>query len=389
LEGTVLSTHEFPDDRSPRAGARRRWLSLGMLSIAALLLHAAAFSGLAWSWPQADSPVLPAPTPTLQVRVVEPAVPAMVAAVLPVTEPALPTPRPRPDRAAATPAAAAAAAPKVIAAPARAVLAKPTSGKAARSTVAEAASVDAAAPPAPMRLALNTSAAAAPPSSATDEDSIPHYRTKMPPALTVRYEMQKGALQGTGDLSWRPQGDRYELKLEARVSGLPVLTQISSGAFDDAGIAPQRFTDKRLARSMTAANFQRGADKITYSGASESFPLRAGAQDRLSWMIQLGAVVAAEPQLSRPGAKVVMFVTGSHGDAGVWSFRCVGPEALSTRSGSVETVKFVREPREANDTTVQVWLAPQQHELPVRATQKSGPSDEGYELRLLEIVPAQ
>ena len=103
-------------------------------------------------------------------------------------------------------------------------------------------------------------------------------------------------------------------------------------------------------------------------------------------MVQLAAIVAGEPQLAKPGAKVVMYVTGSHGDAGVWVFRCIGPEAVPARGGSVDAIKFMREPREAYDTTVQVWLDPEQHDLPVRATQKSGPNDEGYDLRLLEVV---
>ena len=166
-----------------------------------------------------------------------------------------------------------------------------------------------------------------------------------------------------------------------------MFTASSSGGFDAAGIAPLRFTDQRLRRSATAANFQRAADKITYSGSGSEFALRPGAQDRLSWMLQLAAIVAGDPQFAKAGAKVVMYVTGSHGDAGVWVFRCVGPEAVPVRGGSVTAIKFVREPRDAYDTTVQVWLDPQQHDLPVRATQKSGPNDEGYDLRLLEVLP--
>jgi hypothetical protein len=240
-----------------------------------------------------------------------------------------------------------------------------------------------------VQLALNAAGPPAANSAATprsDEDTIPHYRTKLPPAAMLRYEMQRGMLRGTGDLAWRPQGDRYELKLEAKVAGLAVLTQISSGGFDAAGVAPLRFTDQRLRRGTTAANFQRAADKISYSGTPDEFALRAGAQDRLSWMVQRAAIVAAEPQLATPGAKVVMYVTGARGDAGVWSFRCIGPEAVAARGGTIDAIKFIREPREPYDTTVQVWLDPAQHDLPVRATQKSGPNDEGYELRLLEIL---
>ena len=94
-------------------------------------------------------------------------------------------------------------------------------------------------------------------------------------------------------------------------------------------------------------------------------------------------------QLAKTGAHVVLFVVGANGDGSVWSFRCVGPESLETRAGVVDSVKFVREPREPYDTTIEVWLDPREHDLPIRATQKNGPSDEGYELRLIETHPLE
>ena len=326
-------------------------MALGVLSGAALLLHAAALGGLDWAWPQTEAPVLPAVTHASAVELA-PATVAQPAATPIVVEPAGPT------------------------------------AKAVAPVRRPAAQARPASPP--VQLALNEVPARPTPETAAepmpDPDAIPHYRTRLPPATTLRYEMQRGLLRGTSDLSWRPQGDRYELTLEAKVGGLPVLTQVSSGGFDAAGVAPLRFTDQRLRRAATAANFQRSADKITYSGAPDAFALRAGAQDRLSWMVQLAAIVAAEPQLATPGAKVVMYVTGSHGDAGVWSFRCVGLETVDVRGSPIDAIKFIREPREPYDTTVQVWLDPARHDLPVRATQKSGPNDEGYELRLMEVL---
>jgi len=104
--------------------------------------------------------------------------------------------------------------------------------------------------------------------------------------------------------------------------------------------------------------------------------------------VQLAAIVAAEPQLRQPDARVVMYVVGAHGEAGVWVFRCIGPEAVETAAGAVDTIKFVREPREPHDTTVQVWLDPRHHDLPVRALQQSGPNDEPFELRLQAVIAA-
>ena len=357
--GALLSMHEMDTD------PYRRWKWLGLLSAAAVLLHVAALSGLEWAWPARDVP--PLPMAAVQVRLVDAAVPAEVP--VEVATRVGPVVTVAPER----------AKPIVLrdrARPLRTVATQPVP-----VPVIEA-------PVAPLRLALATPAPSATPASAAaaGDETIPHYRTRMPPAATLRYEMQRGLLSGTGDLSWRPQGDHYELKLEAKVGGLSVLTQVSAGAFDAAGVAPQRFTDQRLRRGTTAANFQREAGKITFSGPLTEYALRDGAQDRLSWMVQLAAIVAAEPHLAQAGARVAMYVVGSHGDAGVWVFRCLGPEAVSTGAGTVDAIKFTREPREAYDTTVQVWLDPAQHDLPVRATQRSGPNDEGFELRLQEVI---
>ena len=320
--------------------ARRRWMGLAALGVAALTAHLLAFSGLDWAWPRQAAPSRPAEA--VQVRVIDP-------------PPVAPAPAPVPE-------------PPVKVAVARPRPSTPTLPAPPQAPIAPVAQVAVVAPEVEAGI-----------------DTIPHYRTQMPPAMTLRYVLQRGVLRGSGDFSWRPDGDRYELRLEGRVAGLSVLTQISSGGFDADGIAPLRFTDQRLRRGTKAANFQRDAGKITFSGSSTEFPLRDGVQDRLSWMAQLGAILAAEPRLRGVGAKVAMVVAGANGDASVWAFDCVAVESVTTGTGAVSALKFVREPREPYDTQVQVWVDPLQHYLPVRATQKSGPNDEGFELRLQAI----
>ncbi|MEP7298526.1 MAG: DUF3108 domain-containing protein [Burkholderiales bacterium] len=349
---------------SMQAG-RRRWARLGSLGVAALVVHLLAFSGLDWAWPRHESSVGAAAA--VQVRVIDAPV---VTAPPVVDEPRASPPSPPPVKVAALPPRAARRAPPVIT-PAVAEIPEVAAVQVASATPTLVAVAAMPAPEAPPGIEL-----------------IPHYRTQMPPALTLRYVMQRGGLRGNGDLSWRPDGDHYELKLEGRVAGLSVLTQISQGAFDAAGVAPLRFTDQRLRRGTKAANFQRAAGKITFSGPSTEFPLRDGTQDRLSWMVQLGAIVAAEPKLRGVGAKVVMNVVGANGDASVWAFDCTAIESVTTGAGSVNALKFVREPREPYDTQVQVWIDPAQHYLPVRAMQRSGTGDEVFELRLQSVETA-
>ena len=89
-------------------------------------------------------------------------------------------------------------------------------------------------------------------------------------------------------------------------------------------MAPVRLVDRRRARELRAANFQRDVQRITFSGPQLDYPLSPGAQDRLSWMIQLPAIQPADPALSTTDARVTLFVVGTRGDAEVWHFEVRG-----------------------------------------------------------------
>ncbi len=353
---------------------------------AALLLHAALLMGVRLGLPQAERSASATP---VQVRMLQAPRPVSVPVPVPQAEPAAaapsPAPPPRPAATPAVPAAQAEAAlppaeaPRFEAAASQAARELPaTADVAAESAVAAVVPAVPAAPETPEAAAV----AAAPASS---EGEIPLYRTLFPPPLTLRYELRRGALSGTGELQWRPAGGRYELRLEGRLAGFSVLVQTSQGGFDDAGIAPLRFTDQRMRRDVRAANFQRDVGKITFSGPATEYPLLIGTQDRLSWMIQLAAVAAAEPQRMAPGGKVALYVVGARGDADIWVFRYAAHETVQTETGPVRAVKFAREPRTLYDTTVEAWLDPARHHLPVRARLSTSPDGEALELLLREM----
>lgn len=217
------------------------------------------------------------------------------------------------------------------------------------------------------------------------ERPVPVYKTRFPPVTTIDYEIRRGGLSGTGELRWRPVNGHYEVRLEASVAGFTLLTQVSQGGFDAAGLAPTRFTDQRLRKAARAANFQREAGKITFSGPRGEFALAAGSQDRLSWMIQLPSVLAAEPTRAAAGSEVVLYVAGARGDVDIWDLRSSGTETLDTPSGALSTVKFTRTPRSARDTRAEVWLDPKRHYLPVRARLTQGESDGALDLVLREL----
>lgn len=236
--------------------------------------------------------------------------------------------------------------------------------------------------------ALPAQAAPAPsePNSHPTQNEVPVYRTQMPPAMTLRYDMHYGRWSGTGEMQWRPTAQGYELRLDGRVAGLRLLSWSSQGVFDKAGIAPVRFTDQRARKAAQAANFQREAGKITFSGPATEYPLLQGSQDRLSWMLQIAAVAQAEPKRLAAGQKIAFYVVGAKGDADLWTFRVEGRDQVNTGDQPLPAVKLMREPRKPHDTKVEVWLAPSLHHLPVQARLTSEGS--AMELRMLSAEPA-
>lgn len=370
---------------------RRRRRALLALVAATLAAHLLLISGVGLRLPVPEMPRVAA----LQVRTLPAAAaPVAVAPPPPVAAPApAPAPpTPRPPRA-PTPAADAATASADVPAAAEGEAAiqhgrrepEPAPEPAA-SAPAEPAS---AVLPSPPEVRVAAAASAAPASSAASEaDGAPPplYATRLPSAGTLRYELRRGRLTGSGELLWRPEAGRYSLRLEGSVVGLNVLTQESTGTLDGHGLAPERFTDRRARRPMVAANFERETGRIRFSGTSTEVPWQPGVQDRLSWMMQLAAVAAAEPQRLGEGERIVLQVVGARGDASSWAFRSLGPEALTLFGERVDTVHLLREPRHPYDTRVEVWLDPAREHLPVRATM--GTADEDLlELRLRERLP--
>lgn len=356
--------------------------ALGALAALTLAVHLLLLGGAEFAVPVAEPPtpsaVLVRTLPAPQVARAEPPPAPPVAAAEPARRP-VPPPRPRQAVAAVVPAAQPVVDPADLPAP-------------PAEPVLEVAPLAQAAPapePAASAVAQADAAPPAPPeSAASDAESAvpPLYATQLPPPLTLRYELRRGRLSGSGDLQWRPEGGRYGLRLEGSVMGLNVLTQDSRGALDAHGLAPERFTDQRARRPMVAANFEREAGRIRFSGPSHEVPWQPGVQDRLSWMVQLAAVAQAEPQRLARGERIVLQVVGARGDASTWAFRSLGPETLTLFAEPVATVRLLREPRHPYDTRVEVWLDPARHHLPVRAAMGSG-EDDRLELRLRELVP--
>lgn len=235
--------------------------------------------------------------------------------------------------------------------------------------VNEAASAPAAEVP-PMLAEAPAGPASAPTGPPADAggQQVPVYATRLPPPARLVYELRRGLLSGNGLLVWAPDAQHYEMSLEGGAFGQTLLAWTSRGTLDAHGIAPERFTDRRGRRAEQAANFRRDVGKISYSGPTVEYPLPAGMQDRLSWMVQLPAILEANPHLREPGQRIELFISGARGDADVWTFVVQGRADLDLPAGAVpQALHLLRAPRKAFDTQAEAWLDPARGHLPVRA----------------------
>lgn len=317
-----------------------RLARLGALGIAVLALH---LGLLAWAvgpreWQRgAASRALPMPALTL-LPSGRPA-PAASPVPSPQSGPAVPLPSPGRQEAAETPVRPAA--------PARSAPASPVSEPA--PTVLE---VDAVADAAPV-----------PTPSATPGEAPPVYATKLPAPARLRFDAWVNGLSTAAELAWQHDGERYRLDLNVRGPRRDLLEQRSEGRFDAAGVAPERFTDRRRGRWVGAAHFRRDDGRITFSGPALDYPAWPGAQDRLAWLPQIVAVLAAAAE---PPAELRFFVADARGVARDWVFRGAGRETVDTADGPVSAWKYQRDPPRPDDLRVAVWLDPAAGFWPVR-----------------------
>lgn len=326
-----------------RAAGRRRAAALLVLGV--LALHAWFIAGAPFG-PHAPPP--PGRGGALQVRMVSPAVPAVVQPPVPAD--------------AAPPAdGAPAVAPSPRVPPAPSPVPRPS---AAAAAVTAAASTPAVAAP--------SAAGSAP----------PLYPTRLPPTGEWAYVLQRNGRGGSARLSWQHDGERYSAQLDSADAQLQWQSQ---GGLDDAGLRPERFVDRRD-RRRDAANFELDAGRIGYSGNGADQPAWRGSQDRLSLLLQLAAILDARRYSPAAGEVFVVHVSGARGDAALWRFEVQGPERLVLPDGRQRfALKLLREPTQPYDTRAEVWTDPAAHHLPLRLRLTNG----AHVLELLMAAPPE
>jgi hypothetical protein len=186
-------------------------------------------------------------------------------------------------------------------------------------------------------------------------------------AFAVTGQMGAAPMQGVfGKLVWQQDGQQYDAQLSLTFLFKTIRSQHSSGTIGPSGIEPARFSDKR--RGELAAHFMRDQGQVVFSNNAPSVPLLPGAQDRLSVIMQLGALLAGDPARYPPGAAFAIQTVGPR-DADLWIFKVEEDEHLSLPAGEFDARKLTRNPRKPFDDKVELWIAPALGYLPVRIRQ--------------------
>ena len=190
---------------------------------------------------------------------------------------------------------------------------------------------------------------------------------KIPASAFLKYQVVGMSKQlnysAWAEFSWQQDGQRYDSKLEVGAFLLGSRSQTSQGTLGAEGLMPQRFGDKY--RSEVASHFQRDKGVISFSTNAPEVPLLKGAQDRLSVVMQIAALLSAEPE-RYPVGTMLSFQTVATRDAEVWLFLVEKFENLQLPYGDVPTIKINRKPRKEFDQAIELWFAPSIDYLPVR-----------------------
>jgi len=194
-------------------------------------------------------------------------------------------------------------------------------------------------------------------------------RASLPAAARYIYRTTNSELRlvsGETTVDWSLGDDgRFQLRLATTAVGVTVLELQSQGNLRAFGLAPERYTEKRVRRGTVATNFDWDGRRVTFSARAHERPLLDGIQDRISFQFQLMLLGQARPDLFREGRQTVLQMA-SRDDVSTYRFRSEGRTSTVTGIGELQTVKIERISADESDARIEVWLAPALGWLPAR-----------------------
>ena len=190
-----------------------------------------------------------------------------------------------------------------------------------------------------------------------------------PKAVKATYAgTMNGMPVGVINEAFEADGGAYRIVSETKPVGLAVLVQrqplrfASRGEVTRDGLKPAHFEARRTptdAPQITADfDWPQGQLTLRHNGRTESHPIGAGTQDRLSIMYQFMFM-----RLDR--ARQVEFAMTNGRKLDRYRYRITPDVEIDTPLGRLETLHLVKE-REPGDTVTEVWVSPQHHNLAVK-----------------------
>lgn len=208
------------------------------------------------------------------------------------------------------------------------------------------------------------------PASAAAPDTPPNNKTvSFPGRISIGYRMTSNVADGIANLSWKREGDQYEIDSTVQPSGIftsmfvGTFRQVSRGEITAAGVRPRFFSLKRGDARADTAEFLRATNelKIIKHGETHLMPLPERMQDMQSFLFQMAHDVAS----SGGSAETVVVQVTNARKVYEYKFRRVGEESLDTKMGKITTIHLKSEATNPEDV-YEVWLAPEQHYMPVK-----------------------
>jgi hypothetical protein len=192
----------------------------------------------------------------------------------------------------------------------------------------------------------------------------------IPMEISAEYRLTNlGIVIGRVNESFSRTGDRYAIRSTTRSEGALKLvlddsiTLESRGVVNGAGLKPLEFEQKRAgnpSRDIRAVfNWDKGVLESTFRGETSEVPLPKATQDRISVLYQFMNIGSrALPQVDMHmsnGRKVELY-----------TYRFVDEVRIKTPAGDFDTFHYERVTSNPKDAHTEVWLAKDQHNLPVR-----------------------
>ena len=190
-----------------------------------------------------------------------------------------------------------------------------------------------------------------------------------PSRITAEYELlNRGLTIGRVQESYVRKGDSYEIHSVSRSEGMlkalydEQITLVSTGRVVEEGLQPLRFDEKRIREPRRDVNasfdWERGIMVSRFRGEVTQHTLPPATQDRISMMYQFMHV--------KPRAGNVVLSMSNGRKVERYTDRLVNEGRVATPAGEFDAFHFERVTSAPNDRHVEVWLAKDRHNFPVR-----------------------